>query len=130
MYEQTAARRRFGMRGREIVQKRFNGARYLREHEQMLWIGKAMKDMRRVEATESSKLTREPSRHNAPENYQYSEIMGYRRSIATGSTVSFSGMSPAQTLVPPSSAPSSKLKSSLSVDTRLALSGSKNATMY
>lgn len=46
MYDQTAARRRLGMRGRAIVQKSFGGARYLREHEQMLWIGKAKKDMR------------------------------------------------------------------------------------
>lgn len=45
MYEQTGARRKLGMRGREIVQKNFSGDRYLREHEQMLWIGKAKKDM-------------------------------------------------------------------------------------
>jgi hypothetical protein len=41
MYEKTAERRALGMRGREIVQKSFGGARYLREHEQMLWIGKS-----------------------------------------------------------------------------------------
>lgn len=46
MYEQTAARRRLGMRARAIVQKSFSGERYLREHEQMLWVGKAKKDMR------------------------------------------------------------------------------------
>lgn len=45
MYEQTDARRKLGMRSREIVQKSFSGDRYLREHEQMLWIGKAKKDM-------------------------------------------------------------------------------------
>ncbi|EKD19488.1 hypothetical protein MBM_02725 [Drepanopeziza brunnea f. sp. 'multigermtubi' MB_m1] len=45
MYEQSDARRRLGMRSREIVQKSFSGDRYLREHEQMLWIGKAKKDM-------------------------------------------------------------------------------------
>lgn len=45
MYEQSEARRRLGMRSREIVQKSFSGDRYLREHEQMLWIGKAKKDM-------------------------------------------------------------------------------------
>lgn len=45
MYEQSEARRALGMRSREIVQKSFSGDRYLREHEQMLWIGKAKKDM-------------------------------------------------------------------------------------
>jgi hypothetical protein len=45
MYEQSDARRRLGMRSREIVQKSFSGDRYLREHEQMLWIGKARNDM-------------------------------------------------------------------------------------
>lgn len=45
MYDQSNARRALGMRSREIVQKSFSGDRYLREHEQMLWIGKARKDM-------------------------------------------------------------------------------------
>jgi len=45
MYDQSDARRRLGMMSREIVQKSFSGERYLREHEQMLWIGKAMNDM-------------------------------------------------------------------------------------
>ena len=52
MYEQTAARRRLGMQASAIVQKSFKGDRYLREHEQMLWIGKAKKDMRRAAASE------------------------------------------------------------------------------
>lgn len=45
MYEQAGARRRLGMKTREIVQKSFSGDRYLREHEQMLWIGKARYDV-------------------------------------------------------------------------------------
>lgn len=45
MYEQHDARRALGMRTRTIVQKSFSGDRYLREHEQMLWIGKAKNDM-------------------------------------------------------------------------------------
>ncbi|KAL3424690.1 hypothetical protein PVAG01_03971 [Phlyctema vagabunda] len=45
MYEQAEARRKLGMMSREIVQKAFGGDRYLREHEQMLWIGKARKAM-------------------------------------------------------------------------------------
>ena len=40
MYEQRSARRRLGMMGRENVQSSFSSERYLREHEQMLWIGK------------------------------------------------------------------------------------------
>lgn len=48
MYDQSDARRRLGMKSREIVQKSFSGERYLREHEQMLWIGKARNDMSRT----------------------------------------------------------------------------------
>lgn len=45
MYEKTEHRRRLGMMARNIVQKSFGGERYLREHEQMLWIGKACYEM-------------------------------------------------------------------------------------
>jgi len=45
MYAQSDQRRKLGMRTRQIVQKSFSGDRYLREHEQMLWIGKAAKLM-------------------------------------------------------------------------------------
>ncbi|KAI9794230.1 MAG: hypothetical protein M1816_006156 [Peltula sp. TS41687] len=40
MYDKGEDRRKLGMMAREIVQKSFSGDRYLREHEQMLWIGK------------------------------------------------------------------------------------------
>ncbi|KAK6579999.1 hypothetical protein PZA11_007707 [Diplocarpon coronariae] len=40
MYEKTDQRRKLGMLGRENVLKNFSSDRYLREHEQMLWIGK------------------------------------------------------------------------------------------
>ncbi|KAH8593367.1 glycosyltransferase family 4 protein [Bisporella sp. PMI_857] len=46
MYEKAAQRQAIGMRSREIVQKSFGGERYLREHEQMLWIGKSRYDLR------------------------------------------------------------------------------------
>jgi hypothetical protein len=46
MYNQTPARRALGMRARDIVQKSFGGERYLREHEQMLWVGKTQNDWR------------------------------------------------------------------------------------
>jgi hypothetical protein len=45
MYEKTEQRRKLGMMARSIVQKSFGGERYLREHEQMLWIGKACHEM-------------------------------------------------------------------------------------
>ncbi|KAF2006600.1 glycosyltransferase family 4 protein [Amniculicola lignicola CBS 123094] len=45
MYEKTDHRRKLGMMARSIVQKSFGGERYLREHEQMLWIGKAYHEM-------------------------------------------------------------------------------------
>ncbi|CAO2653668.1 Nn.00g030790.m01.CDS01 [Neocucurbitaria sp. VM-36] len=40
MYEKKEQRRKLGMMGRENVLKNFSADRYLREHEQMLWIGK------------------------------------------------------------------------------------------
>jgi glycosyltransferase involved in cell wall biosynthesis len=39
MYEKTEQRRRLGMMGRANVLNSFDSERYLREHEQMLWIG-------------------------------------------------------------------------------------------
>ncbi|CAI7604605.1 unnamed protein product [Penicillium crustosum] len=45
MYEKSEHRRKLGMMTRKIVQKSFSGDRYLREHEQMLWIGKSAKMM-------------------------------------------------------------------------------------
>lgn len=45
MYDQSSPRRALGLKTREIVQKSFSGNRYLREHEQMLWIGKSRKLM-------------------------------------------------------------------------------------
>ncbi|KAF2017560.1 glycosyltransferase family 4 protein [Aaosphaeria arxii CBS 175.79] len=49
MYDKTEHRRKLGMMARNIVQKSFGGERYLREHEQMLWIGKACYDMLGIE---------------------------------------------------------------------------------
>jgi glycosyltransferase involved in cell wall biosynthesis len=40
MYEKTEQRRRLGMMGRTNMLNSFSSDRYLREHEQMLWIGK------------------------------------------------------------------------------------------
>lgn len=132
MYTETPARRRLGMLGRNIVKKSFDGARYLREHEQMLWIGKAQKDMRSV--SNDQWLVREPSKRDMT-NYRYSEIMGYRRSENGSSTPSFAAMSPPWSLASPPSAfgkrmPSSlsertRLPSDLSIDTRLQVENTK-----
>ncbi|KAF2430083.1 hypothetical protein EJ08DRAFT_697629 [Tothia fuscella] len=40
MYDKQEQRRALGMMARKIVQTSFSGERYLREHEQMLWVGK------------------------------------------------------------------------------------------
>lgn len=40
MYDKRDHRRKLGMLGRENVLKNFSADRYLRQHEQMLWIGK------------------------------------------------------------------------------------------
>jgi len=45
MYKKAKERRSLGMMTRKIVQKSFSGERYLREHEQMLWIGKSARHM-------------------------------------------------------------------------------------
>lgn len=45
MYDKTEQRRKLGMMSRDIVAKSFSGERYLREHEQMLWIGKSKRVM-------------------------------------------------------------------------------------
>ncbi|KFZ18278.1 hypothetical protein V502_04173 [Pseudogymnoascus sp. VKM F-4520 (FW-2644)] len=91
MYEQTDARRRLGMRGREIVQKSFSGERYLREHEQMLWVGKAMKDMRHAKSTRESLSEEELAPavlvENNHENYRINEMMDYHESMAAATTL-------------------------------------------
>lgn len=50
MYEKTPQRRKLGLQLRKVVQKSFSGDRYLREHEQMLWIGKYQTEARRSSA--------------------------------------------------------------------------------
>lgn len=55
MYEKTEQRRKLGMMARGIVQKSFGGERYLREHEQMLWIGKACHEMLGLESFNNNK---------------------------------------------------------------------------
>lgn len=49
MYEKSEQRRRLGMMGRANVFNSFSSDRYLREHEQMLWIGKYQSGTYRAE---------------------------------------------------------------------------------
>ncbi len=52
MYKKQAQRRKLGLMARNIVQKAFSGERYLREHEQMLWIGKCTSVQKKGEDVE------------------------------------------------------------------------------
>ena len=52
MYEKKTQRRKLGLMARNIVQKAFSGERYLREHEQMLWIGKCTSVQKKGEDVE------------------------------------------------------------------------------
>ncbi|KAH7383582.1 glycosyltransferase family 4 protein [Cadophora sp. MPI-SDFR-AT-0126] len=65
MYEKTEERKALGMRSRDIVQKSFGGERYLREHEQMLWIGKVRYDLLRAPTRPKMHSTR-PSNQSLP----------------------------------------------------------------
>jgi hypothetical protein len=47
MYDKRPQRQKVGSQLRSIVQKSFSGDRYLREHEQMLWLGKHRNEIRR-----------------------------------------------------------------------------------
>ncbi|EMD59831.1 hypothetical protein GGP41_008402 [Bipolaris sorokiniana] len=60
MYEKSDHRRKLGMMARNIVQKSFGGERYLREHEQMLWIGKSFYEM--LDFEKQSPPPRNPAR--------------------------------------------------------------------
>ena len=63
MYEKTPQRRKLGMMARSIVQKSFSGERYLREHEQMLWIGKSRREMLGAVAPPQPRPGRKQRRH-------------------------------------------------------------------
>jgi glycosyltransferase involved in cell wall biosynthesis len=59
MYAKTEQRRALGMLGRKNVLKNFSSERYLREHEQMLWIGKYRSGSYRA------RISRLPSSNNS-----------------------------------------------------------------
>jgi hypothetical protein len=54
MYAKTEQRRQLGMLGRKNVLNSFSGDRYLREHEQMLWVGKHLSPSYRAQTMPST----------------------------------------------------------------------------
>ncbi|KID95494.1 glycosyl transferase, group 1 family protein, partial [Metarhizium majus ARSEF 297] len=65
IYAKTEQRRALGMRGRQNVLNNFSSERYLREHEQMLWVGKyrSQAHRSRMAITGSSTPYSQPSSH-------------------------------------------------------------------
>ena len=57
MYDKIPQRRKLGLQLRKIVQKSFSGDWYLREHEQMLWIGKHKSEALRWQAAADNDQT-------------------------------------------------------------------------
>ena len=100
MYEKGKQRRNLGMMARTIVQQSFRGDRYLREHEQMLWIGKATNEMREnplipveVASTQSSRPVSAPTDY-----FSIAPVMDEPRPAPYSSRTSYSALSvPAMT---------------------------------
>lgn len=67
MYDKTEQRRALGMMARSIVQTSFSGERYLREHEQMLWVGKSRYDSYGIKNTTPETLTPEMRERGQPD---------------------------------------------------------------
>lgn len=74
MYDKSEQRRALGMMARKIVQTSFSGERYLREHEQMLWVGKAKSDAYGTPIFPEMPTPMERSRIHAPAR-TYAEVV-------------------------------------------------------
>jgi hypothetical protein len=74
MYDKTDQRRALGMMARKIVQTSFSGERYLREHEQMLWVGKARYEAYGIPYIPEAPTPMERSRIHAPAR-TYAEVV-------------------------------------------------------
>lgn len=74
MYDKSEQRRALGMMARKIVQTSFSGERYLREHEQMLWVGKARSDAYGTTVLPEMPTPMERSRIHAPAR-TYAEVV-------------------------------------------------------
>lgn len=72
MYEKVEDRRALGMKLREVVLRKFNGGRYLREHEQMYWIQRHMATQRAD--TRLEQLAAAHPKFNQPLVSRYIEI--------------------------------------------------------
>ncbi|KAF3390281.1 hypothetical protein F1880_008989 [Penicillium rolfsii] len=97
MYEKSEHRRKLGMMTRKIVQKSFSGDRYLREHEQMLWIGKAAKMMASRAAGEAVEPSDMAARTGAVEEeiitIPPSAVYSWRSSAASNMSTVYSSVS-------------------------------------
>lgn len=96
MYDKSEQRRKLGIMTRNIVQKSFSGDRYLREHEQMLWIGKSQTLIarRNVNEAESEDIVRAMELAAAPAEEEVitiprSIVNSWRTSAASGISSAF-----------------------------------------
>jgi hypothetical protein len=104
MYEKTPQRRALGLQLRKIVQKLFSGDRYLREHEQMLWIGKYQNESKRLRVANKKHETviemLDDNDSNLEEEYQPGFLRGVSGFSAFGSAIDSSDLSPSGSQTP------------------------------
>lgn len=99
MYAKSEQRRKLGMMSRKIVQKSFSGDRYLREHEQMLWIGKSAKMMASraagdpVEPTDIAAVVENTTVEEDIITIPPSAVHSWRSSAASGMSTVYSSVS-------------------------------------
>lgn len=99
MYAKSEQRRKLGMMTRKIVQKSFSGDRYLREHEQMLWIGKSAKMMASraagdpVEPTDIAAAVENATVEEEIITIPPSAVHSWRSSAASGMSTVYSSVS-------------------------------------
>ncbi|KAM7217682.1 hypothetical protein V8F06_006937 [Rhypophila decipiens] len=159
MYAKTEQRRALGLRGRANVLKNFSDERYLREHEQMLWIGKDRSSANRqrrerveraammlargvVTVPESalggvSPMMASPGSylarldHNSNNGYPFPAVQGIPRSgIATGGTNTQGGGSSMVSIGPPSLPVSVYGHRSLQPSPHFSINGNGNPHSY
>jgi glycosyltransferase involved in cell wall biosynthesis len=93
MYEKTEQRRRLGMLGRNNVLKNFSSERYLREHEQMLWIGKYRSRNYQFRTSTPQSLTAESWISLASQNEKKGKMSVYNREVSSSTLQSSSVLS-------------------------------------
>jgi hypothetical protein len=104
MYDKTPQRRALGLQLRKIVQKSFSGDRYLREHEQMLWIGKYQNEAKRFQVASKNHETviemLDDNDSNLEEEYRPRFLRDVSGFSAFGSAIDSSDASPSGTHTP------------------------------